>query len=159
MTVYTLTSSPLGDLVLAGDGATLSVLLPSDRVQIEPDWRRDDSAYPEAREQLARYFAGELDQFDLELAPQGSSFDQLVWKVLREIPCGETSSYGAVAAKLGRAKAARAVGGAVGRNPLLIVVPCHRVISSNGSLGGFSAGLDRKRLLLAREGQEQLAAA
>ena len=101
------------------------------------------------RKQLDEYFLGERQNFDLPLnMSQGSRFEQSVWRVLQEIPYGETLSYGQVAKKVGCPKGARAVGNAVGSNPLLIVVPCHRVIKGDGTIGGFSAGLEKKRGLM-----------
>jgi methylated-DNA-[protein]-cysteine S-methyltransferase len=106
----------------------------------------------EAARQLAAYFAREHADFALPLAPHGTVFQRAVWSELRAIPVGETRSYARIAVAVGRPAAVRAVGQAVGRNPLSIVVPCHRVIGSDGSLTGYAGGLDRKRWLLAREG-------
>jgi methylated-DNA-[protein]-cysteine S-methyltransferase len=103
------------------------------------------------RDQLDAYFAGERRDFDLQLAPEGTPFRQEVWSALRDIPYGETRSYGQLAAQIGRPGAARAVGLANGRNPIAIVVPCHRVIGSNRSLTGYAAGVERKRQLLELE--------
>ncbi len=105
----------------------------------------------EAERQLTAYFRGERTSFELPLAPTGTPFQEAVWGALRTIPPGETLSYGALAARIDRPGAARAVGSACGRNPLPIVVPCHRVVGSNGHLGGFGGGLDWKRYLLALE--------
>lgn len=102
-------------------------------------------------EQLAAYFAGDLRCFDLPLAPSGTSFQQKVWQALTEIPYGETRSYGDIARQIGRPQACRAVGGANHRNPILIVVPCHRVVGADGSLTGYGCGLDVKAWLLAHE--------
>lgn len=104
-----------------------------------------------AKMQLAEYFAGQRQQFDLPLSPQGTSFQQAVWAAMRRIPYGASRTYGAIAAKLGQPNSARAVGGAAGRNPLPIVIPCHRVVGSSGRLTGFSGGLEIKRFLLALE--------
>jgi methylated-DNA-[protein]-cysteine S-methyltransferase len=106
----------------------------------------------QARTQLAEYFAGSRTTFDVPLAPTGSAFELNVWALLRDIPAGETASYGEIARKLGEPTMARAVGRANGQNPLPIVVPCHRVIGANGSLVGFGGGLERKRWLLEHEG-------
>ena len=103
-------------------------------------------------DQLAQYFAGERRAFDLPLAPVGTPFQLEVWSALRKIPFGETRSYGEQAASIGRPSAVRAVGAANGRNPLTIVVPCHRVIGSSGQLTGFASGIDNKRALLELEG-------
>ena len=106
------------------------------------------------KRQLAEYFAGQRTDFDLELAPEGSSFQHAVWRVLRTIPFGETRSYGEIARQIGRPDASRAVGAANGANPIPIVVPCHRVIGANGSLTGFGGGLKAKTVLLELEGLE-----
>ena len=112
-----------------------------------------DAARP-AIEALAAWFADPANEPDLPLAPRGTPFQQRVWERLREIPSGSTTSYGEIALEIGRPGAARAVGGAVGRNPLSLIVPCHRVVAADGSIGGFASGLDRKRWLLAHEGVE-----
>ncbi len=148
--LHTTIPSPVGDLLLLGDEAALhSVVFPDYRVP--PGARRSDAAFARAREQFERYFAGELTEFDLPLAPVGTPFQHQVWAALRAIPYGETRSYGELAAQIGRPGAARAVGLANGRNPLPIVVPCHRVIGANGSLTGFGGGIERKAALLALE--------
>jgi methylated-DNA-[protein]-cysteine S-methyltransferase len=113
--------------------------------------QRDAEAAAEAVEQLSAYFTGERLEFDLPLAPRGTAFQREVWKTLREIPPGETQSYGDVARAIGRPSASRAVGAANGRNPIAIVVPCHRVIGANGQLTGYASGLERKRWLLDHE--------
>jgi len=118
------------------------------------EWRRDD-AHPvlrQATQQLKAYFRGKLQRFDLRLDLHGTRFQQKVWRALRSIPYGQTRSYRDVACKIGSPKAVRAVGGATGRNPVAIVIPCHRVIAADGSLGGFGCGLPTKRLLLGVEG-------
>jgi methylated-DNA-[protein]-cysteine S-methyltransferase len=112
-----------------------------------------------ARQQLAEYFAGQRTEFDLPLAPAGTDFQQKVWAALRRIPFGMTCSYADLARAIRQPTAARAAGGANGRNPLMIVVPCHRVIAADGTLGGFSSGLDVKRWLLRHEGVEVAAPA
>lgn len=142
--------SPIGPLTLAGHGRTLTHLLMSDHAHT-PDrtgWRRDDTAFPEAVEQLRAYFAGELTEFDLDLELVGTDFQRRVWAALLTVPYGETRSYGQIAKQLGVPQASRAVGLANGRNPISIIVPCHRVIGSNGSLTGYGGGIDRKRALL-----------
>lgn len=108
-----------------------------------------------ARRQLAEYFAGRRTSFDLPLAPEGTEFDQATWNALLGIPHGETISYAELARRVGRPGAARAVGRANGRNPLAIVIPCHRVIAADGSLGGYSGGLSTKRLLLDLESRQE----
>lgn len=152
---FSLLPTPLGELLVVSDGAALrGVYLSGQRhgLAVHPDWRRDDGGlHAAAAEQLAAYFAGVLTSFDLPLAPVGSEFQLGVWRAIRDIPFGHTESYGALAARLGRAGAARAVGSATGRNPLSILVGCHRVVGSRGALTGYAGGLDRKRWLLAHE--------
>lgn len=146
--IYTHVESPVGALLLAGeDGATLSRLsFPGARP--DPSWRHDPQAFPEARVQLAEYFAGERREFDLPLALDGTEWERRVWSALRSIPYGETRSYKEIAEQVCTVRACRAVGRANGRNPVAIVVPCHRVIGADGRLTGFGGGLERKRTLL-----------
>ena len=146
--------SPIGPLTLTGDGEALSGLymdVPGRPAPVSPGAIRDDSAFAAARDQLAAYFAGELRAFDLRLALRGTPFQLEVWEALQAIPYGATVSYGELARRLGRPAASRAVGLANGRNPVSIVVPCHRVIGSGGALTGYGGGLDRKRRLLELE--------
>jgi methylated-DNA-[protein]-cysteine S-methyltransferase len=146
--------TPIGLLVLAADGAGLRhVLFEQDRwgPRERGDWVRDPAALATARAQLAAWFAGELREFDLTLAPTGTAFQQQVWAALREIPYGAIASYGDIARRLGAPTATRAVGAANGRNPLPIIVPCHRVIGASGALTGFGGGIARKQWLLAHE--------
>jgi len=145
--------SPIGPLVLAGPGRALTNLRMIDHTY-EPsrtDWVPDGRAFPDAVDQLDAYFAGERRDFDLELSLVGSEFQRRVWQALLTIPYGETRSYGQIADQIGASGAARAVGLANGRNPIAIIVPCHRVIGANGSLTGYGGGLDRKRSLLELE--------
>lgn len=153
MTVFTRLQTPIGNLLVAGDAEGLREIRFEREGSNEPDpsWTRDDEALAEPVEQLKAYFAGELRNFDLLLAPEGTPFQLSVWSALSEIPYGETTSYGAVAEKIGRPSASRAVGAANGANPLPIVLPCHRVIGSNGALVGFGGGLDVKEALLDAE--------
>jgi methylated-DNA-[protein]-cysteine S-methyltransferase len=147
---YRVIDSPIGLLTLAGKGPVLTNLRMVDQTY-EPDradWTLDDRAFPEAVDQLAAYFAGELQQFDLRLEFRGTPFQQKVWEALRTIPYGETRSYGEIALQIGTPTAFRAVGLANGHNPIAVIVPCHRVIGANGSLTGFGGGLDRKKALL-----------
>jgi len=116
------------------------------------DWRRDEDQFRTVRQQLTAYFAGELQTFDLDLAPHGTAFQLRVWQALAEIPYGTTISYRQLAERVGNPNASRAVGLANGRNPISIVVPCHRVIGAKGALVGYGAGVERKRWLLAMEG-------
>ena len=144
-------SSPVGPLLLAGDGEALSVIgFPAGRGARgpEPTWVRDDDRFSAAVVQLREYFEGTRRTFDLDLAPGGTAFQRQVLDALLTIPYGETRSYADVARQVGRPAAVRAVGAANGRNPLPIVIPCHRVIGRDGSLTGFGGGLDAKRFLL-----------
>jgi methylated-DNA-[protein]-cysteine S-methyltransferase len=149
--------SPIGPLtVVAEDGAITHVHMgeakygPADD-QLGVPGCPTDEPFAAAATQLAGYFAGDLRQFDLPLAPRGDAFHQQVWALLREIPYGQTRSYGDLARALGDRQLAQAVGTANGRNPIAIVIPCHRVIGTDGSLVGYAGGLDRKRFLLALE--------
>ena len=153
-TVYTRMDSPIGELLLAGDGRTLSLLhMVEGRhpVRIDAAWQRDDDAFADARAQLGEYFAGGRTTFDVPLALEGTPFQRRVWSALLEIPYGETTSYGELARRIGSPRAMRAVGLANGRNPVAVIVPCHRVIGANGTLTGYGGGLERKRLLLELE--------
>ncbi len=153
MTYYRIIDSPIGALTLAGRGPTLTHLRMVDQTY-EPnraDWVRDNGMFSDVVDQLAAYFAGELTEFDVPLDFAGSAFQQRVWNALRTIPYGETRSYGQIANEIGATGAARAVGLANGRNPIAIIVPCHRVIGAAGSLTGYGGGLDRKRTLLQLE--------
>ena len=152
MTIYSVLESPLGDLLLTGDGGSISGLFTVPHAVEPATARRDDAAFAGAAEQLGAYFAGELDAFDLPLAPAGTPFQRRVWDALLTIPYGETATYAELAAAIGRPGAARAVGHANGRNPISIVIPCHRVVGSDGTLTGYAGGLDRKRALLDLEG-------
>ena len=156
MTFYTYLESPLEPLTLVSDGTALTALQMVEwkhGPQVAADWVRDDAALPlaETKRQLTAYFHGELTEFEVPLALQGTEFQRRVWEELRRIPCGVTISYGELAARLGKANAARAVGSANGRNPISIIVPCHRVIGTSGKLTGYGGGLARKEWLLAHE--------
>jgi methylated-DNA-[protein]-cysteine S-methyltransferase len=156
-TYYCSLSTPVGELLLVSNGQALTqVHLPPHRQTFVPgkDWQRDDVALREACRQLRAYFAGELRAFDLMLAPAGTDFQRRVWAELSRIPFGTTRSYADVARRIGQPTASRAVGSANGRNPLPIIIPCHRVISADGTLGGYGGGLDCKRWLLRHEGVE-----
>jgi methylated-DNA-[protein]-cysteine S-methyltransferase len=147
-------ASPVGDLLLAGDGEELwAIWIDGQRwaPAIGADWHREAEPFDEATRQLREYFAGARTAFDLPLRPSGTPFQRQVWEALRQIPFGETRTYGTVAAGLGRPMAARAVGAANGQNPFGIVVPCHRLIGSRGGLVDYAAGLDVKRRLLEHE--------
>lgn len=153
---YCYIDSPVGELLLAGDAQALSVIgFPkgSMRRDPEPDWIFKEQPFEEVRRQLDEYFAGERKDFDLPLSLQGTEFQVQVLQALQTIPYGETTSYGAIAKQIGRPKAVRAVGAANGRNPIPIIVPCHRVIGSSGDLTGFGGGLDTKAELLRLEAE------
>jgi methylated-DNA-[protein]-cysteine S-methyltransferase len=144
--------SPLGELQLVGDGRALTRLEMSPR-SVPSGASHDPEAFADAEEQLDAYFAGELTEFDLPLAPAGSGFQLAVWAALTRIPYGETASYGEIAAEVGRPDAVRAVGSTNGRNPIAVIIPCHRVIGADGTLVGYGGGLPRKRLLLELEAE------
>jgi methylated-DNA-[protein]-cysteine S-methyltransferase len=150
-TLYDIVGSPIGELLLVGDGESLE-RLDFHPVHVRPGWRLEPAAFAEVRDQLDAYFAGELRTFDLRLAPAGTPFQRQVWDALTAIPYGETTSYGELAESIGRPGSARAVGAANGRNPIAIVVPCHRVIGADRTLTGYAGGLDAKRTLLTLEG-------
>ena len=159
MTVYTYAASPIGDLLIVGDGTRVEGLyFPEHRrgPNVTAGWKRDDTAFAEVRQQLAAYFASRLRHFEADLAPSGTVFQQQVWSALRAIPFGATMTYGDLARSIGRPAAARAVGAAVARNPISIIVPCHRVVGSSGAMTGFAGGVPRKQRLLSLE-QEALA--
>lgn len=151
---YSTLETPIGTLLLTSDGEELTRVSmgPRERWPVEEQWLRDDRGLAEARRQLDAYFHGRRRTFDLPLRLEGTPFQRRIWEALREVPFGETVGYAELGRCAGRAGAARAVGGAVGRNPLAIVVPCHRVVGSDGSLVGFGGGLERKRRLLEHEG-------
>jgi methylated-DNA-[protein]-cysteine S-methyltransferase len=149
--IYTTFDTPIGELLLAGDGRALQRLSMQSAprpVAIDPRWQRDDRPFAGAREQLEQYFDGARREFDVELDLVGNPFELRVWDALLEIPYGETASYGQIATALGEPAAARAVGLANARNPVALIVPCHRVIGADGSLTGYGGGLERKQFLL-----------
>jgi len=157
MTFYTYYDSPVQPLLLTSDGAALTGLYMVEHKhgpEVGADWIEQSDAQPftETKRQLALYFAGQLTEFDLPLAPEGTVFQQKVWQELRHIPYGATLSYGELARRIGNPNASRAVGLANGRNPISIIVPCHRVIGASGKLVGYGGGLSRKEILLALEG-------
>ncbi|MBE7383143.1 MAG: methylated-DNA--[protein]-cysteine S-methyltransferase [Leptolyngbya sp. SIO1E4] len=156
MIYYTWIESPLGALLLTANARSLTGLyLQGQKYFPEqtPDWHKAEQIPPlvQAQKQLAEYFAHQRQHFDLPLAPQGTDFQEQVWQQLRQIPFGETISYGTLAQRLGKPTASRAVGAANGRNPISIIVPCHRVIAGDGKLTGYAGGTDRKRWLLQHE--------
>lgn len=162
-TTFARFASPVGELVLtASDTGLTGIYFPTSRHGPAPieraDWVEDDGRGPasailaRARRQLEEYFAGKRTTFDVPLEPTGTPFEQRVWEALRAIPYGTTTSYGVLARQLGDPHATRAVGAANGRNPIPIIVPCHRVVGARGELTGFGGGIDRKRWLLEHEG-------
>ena len=151
---YTWMGSPTGKLLLAADDAGLRhVIFADGRESAQPreHWREDPTPLRETISQLRAWFAGELRDFDLPLAPAGPEFHRRVWRELAKVPYGETISYGELARRIDAPNASRAVGRANGSNPIPIIIPCHRVIGSNGKLTGYGGGLPRKEFLLALE--------
>lgn len=154
---YRYHDSPIGRLLLAGDANGLQQLLMDidDKPwQIGEHWRIATAELDDVCRQLDEYFAGRRQRFEVRLAPQGTAFQQAVWQALQSIPFGHTSCYSDLAAEIARPKAVRAVGAANGANPIAIIIPCHRVISRDGSLTGYAGGLPRKALLLKLEGAQ-----
>jgi methylated-DNA-[protein]-cysteine S-methyltransferase len=166
--IFSIHESPVGPLLLSGDRHALTGLefaggVASNRKSAgdatgfardgrRANWRHDDARFVEELRQLSEYFAGERTTFDFPLVLAGNAFERRVWEALQAIPYGTTITYGELAARLGAPGAARAVGAANGRNPIAIVVPCHRVIGARGKLTGYGGGLARKRALLTHEG-------
>jgi len=151
---YSLVESPIGDLLLSGDSQSLTgvhLCKQKHTPVIRLDWIQSDSLFAQARQQLREYFEGERFTFDLPVAPIGTEFQKRVWKALGRIRYGTTCCYGEIAGLLGNSNASRAVGMANGRNPISIIVPCHRVIGADGSLTGYGGGLDAKKWLLDHE--------
>ena len=146
--------TPIGPVTLVSDGEHITMVSLRGAAHTVPDdgsWRESAAQLAAAREQLEAYFAGELREFSLPLAPHGTPYQRRVWSELERIPFGVTTSYGAIAAAIGHPTGARAVGAANGQNPIAIVVPCHRVIGHNGTLTGYGGGLERKSWLLEHE--------
>ncbi|MFT4798792.1 MAG: methylated-DNA-[protein]-cysteine S-methyltransferase [Sulfitobacter sp.] len=155
MMMYCYMSSPIGDLLLAGDDVSLHLIgFPEGKGHVEPasDWLENSARFNLEKQQLTEYFAGERREFDLVLAPTGTDFQRAVLVALQEIAYGRTCCYRDIAERIGKPKAVRAVGAANGRNPIPIVIPCHRVIGADGSLTGFGGGLAAKSWLLNHEG-------
>ena len=157
---YRSIDSPIGPLLIAGDDGGLRFLLffrGRSEAKAKPEWEPDRGLLKEPVKQLNAYFAGRLRDFDIPVAPEGTRFQTGVWRALCDIPYGETTSYGELAKRIGNPKAVRAVGLANGSNPIAIIIPCHRVIGSNGSLVGYGGGLPIKQALLSLErGQARL---
>lgn len=153
---YCYLPTPIGDLLLAGERDSLCLIgFPEGamRHDPDPDWIYNEQPFEEVRKQLTEYFAGERKEFNVPLGLHGTEFQLQVLEELKRIPYGETTSYGEIARRIGRPKAVRAVGAANGRNPVPIIVPCHRVIGSSGDLTGFGGGLDTKTALLRLEAE------
>jgi methylated-DNA-[protein]-cysteine S-methyltransferase len=155
---HTVVNSPVGPLTLVAAGSVLAGLylnqqrhLPVPDTFGEPDAGQDGELFAEASSQLEQYFGGERTEFDLRLTLAGTAFQRRVWAALRGIPYGQTVSYGQLADRIGQPSASRAVGLANGKNPVGIIVPCHRVVGADGSLTGYGGGIERKRYLLAHE--------
>lgn len=148
---YTTITSPLGEILLARNDHGLTHLNFQEGTHpllVDPAWRQERDAFREATAQLDAYFAGELREFSLPLAPQGTPFQLAVWQALQTIPYGRTLTYSQLAQQIGKPKAVRAVGAANGRNPIPLIIPCHRVIGADGSLTGYGGGLPIKEALL-----------
>jgi methylated-DNA-[protein]-cysteine S-methyltransferase len=155
---YTTIDSPIGELLLLGDDRRLRGLyMQGGRkpARVAAAWERDRSAFAGTIAQLQEYFDGRRTTFDVPLDMHGTPFERRVWQALQDIPYGETTSYGVIAQRVGQPSAARAVGLANGRNPIAVIVPCHRVIGANGTLTGYGGGLERKQLLLELEQGQQ----
>ena len=152
MTAYDTIDSPIGELLLTAEGGALTRLYMSP-FGVDPAWEHDPAALAEPARQLREYFAGERTEFELALDAAGTDFQRRVWERLVAIPYGETTTYGELALELGDPRKVRAVGMANGRNPISIIVPCHRVIGADGTLVGYGGGLERKRILLAHEAE------
>jgi methylated-DNA-[protein]-cysteine S-methyltransferase len=156
MYYYDFHESPQGQMLLvANDAGLAGVYFDGQKYlpQVASQWRRDPdhAMLRQARRELAEYFAGKRKRFELALAPEGTEFQRSVWKAISSVEFGETISYGELAERAGCPGSARAAGAATGRNPLGIIVPCHRIVGANGSLTGYAGGLERKRALLALE--------
>ncbi|MFJ2397967.1 methylated-DNA--[protein]-cysteine S-methyltransferase [Streptomyces sp. NPDC087843] len=162
MTAYTKIDSPLGELLLVGEEsatakggtALVSLSVPGQRgaATVKEGWTHEPEAFAEIAAQLRSYFEGSLARFDLEYVASGSDFQQRVWRAVDAVPYGATTTYGRIADEVGAPrKAVRAVGAAIGANPLLVVRPCHRVVGADGALTGYAGGLERKRQLLDAE--------
>ncbi|MEM9586149.1 MAG: methylated-DNA--[protein]-cysteine S-methyltransferase [Planctomycetota bacterium] len=151
---YCRTPSPLGPLLLTGNDRGLTGLFFRDHLyppKQDESWKHDTEPFGDVAEQIDEYLEGEREKFELPLSLSGTEFQKSVWQLLLEIPCGQTRTYGSIARQLGKPNGGRAVGAAVGRNPISIIVPCHRVIGASGSLTGYAGGVRRKEFLLELE--------
>jgi len=151
---YCIVKSPIGPILLAGDEEGLkhvNFMKGKKKIEVSDDWVENEEFFREISGQLEAYFSGKLKSFDVKLAPEGTEFQKSVWKALCEIPYGETRTYKDIAVSIGKPKAYRAVGLANNRNPIAIIVPCHRVIGTDGKLTGYAGGLDVKEFLLKLE--------
>ena len=154
VTTYTRYRSPVGTWLLVSDGEALTGVFPEAHravPEVTDDWRRDDAFFAGVRDQLTAYFVGRLVDFTVKLSPKGTPFQKRVWEALREIRLGTTTSYSALATHLGNPFSSRAVGAANGKNPISLIVPCHRVIGAGGLLTGYAGGLELKQWLLEHE--------
>ncbi len=153
---YCFTKAPFGEMLLAGRQALEAVFFPQNNLSKipGPDWKYAPDRFETVTQQLESYFAGSLKSFDVQVSLTGTAFQKKVWSQMQRIPYGRTISYGELAQKTGNPKAARAVGGACGKNPVPIIIPCHRVIGENGTLTGFGGGLKVKKFLLSLEQQQ-----
>lgn len=154
VTTYSRYRSPIGTWLLLSDGQSLTGVFPESHravPEVTPGWLKDDAFFAGVRDQLTAYFAGRLMDFTVRIAPHGTPFQRKVWAALQEIPLGHTTSYGALATHLGNPSASRAVGAANGKNPISLIVPCHRVVGTSGTLTGYAGGLELKQWLLEHE--------
>lgn len=157
-TYFTYIRSPLGQLLICGDGQFITGLfMPEHGGWLGPEasWRRSEAPFVAVRKQLAEYFDGRRQEFDVPLKLAGTPFQQRVWKELVRIPFGTTITYCELARRIGRPTASRAVGRANGRNPISIIIPCHRVVGADGTLTGYAGGIEKKRWLLDFESQSK----
>lgn len=158
---YTRFETRFCEVILAGDEQGLQHLHlntgdgKKGPFELPADWQRNDDLFEPVKAQILAYCAGELRQFDVRLNPQGTEFQQTVWQALQEIPCGELRTYGEIASQLGKPTASRAVGAANGRNPIPLIIPCHRVVGSQGKLTGFAHGLGIKQQLIEWESRQE----
>lgn len=155
---YSIIKSPVDPILLVGDGTYLTGVFLNPETHnkhIQPDWKKSEKPFAKTIEQLEKYFSGDLTRFTIPIKMQGTDFQQKVWSALQSIPFGETVSYKTIADAIDSPKAMRAVGLANGKNPISIIVPCHRVIGANGKLTGYGGGLPRKAWLLDHESRSE----